>query len=107
MLGSKHLPVPTQPHPLGHDADRVARLESELAEAIEQQAATSQVLELMGRPDLALQPVYETVVRHAVRLCDAEAGLVHQLDGEVYRLAFILGSSAEYEEYVRRNPIER
>src|SRR4051812_18286277 len=107
MLASKHLPVPTQPNPLGHDADRVARLERELAEAIDQQAATSQVLELMGRPDVALQPIYEAVVRHAVRLCGAEAGLVHQLDGEVYRLAFLIGSTTEYREYVTQNPIER
>jgi two-component system NtrC family sensor kinase len=55
------------------DADRVARLESELAEAIERQTATSQVVEVIGRSDVRLEHVFETVVRHAVSLCRAEA----------------------------------
>ena len=84
----------------------MTRLETELAEAIDQQAATSEVLELMGRADLALQPVFETVVRHAVRLCGADAGFVHQLDAGRYRIAFIIGGSREYQDFVRRNPIE-
>jgi signal transduction histidine kinase len=108
MLGAEHLPVSTRsnPNPVAPDTDRVARLEGELAEAIEQQTATSQVLELMGHSDLALQPVFETVVRHAVRLCGADAGFVHQLDAGRYQLAFMLGGSPEYEDFVRRNPIE-
>ena len=96
-----------QSQPLGPDADRVARLESELSEAIEQQAATSQVLELMGRSDLELKPLFETVVREAVRLCRADAGLVHQLDDDVFRLAFMVGASEAYRDYVRRHPIEK
>jgi hypothetical protein len=51
----------------------VARLESELAEAIERQTATSQVVEVIGRSDVRLEHVFETVVRHAVSLCRAEA----------------------------------
>jgi signal transduction histidine kinase len=97
--------VPARPQPVARDADRVARLERELAEANEQQAATSQVLELMGSSDLALQPVFETVVRHAVRLCRADAGYVHQLAGGRYRLAFILGGSPAYQEFMKSHPI--
>jgi GAF domain-containing protein len=84
----------------------VARLESELAEARDQQAATSQVLELLGHSDLALQPVFETVVRHAVRLCRADCGYVYQLDGDVYRIAFIVGGSEKYREYMERHPVK-
>ena len=85
----------------------MARLESELAEARDQQAATSQVLELLGHSDLALQPVFETVVRHAVRLCRADCGYVYQLDGDVYRIAFIVGGSEEYREYMERHPVKQ
>jgi signal transduction histidine kinase/CheY-like chemotaxis protein len=106
MLGGEHLSVSARSKPVATDADRVARLERELAETIEQQAATSQVLELMGRSDLALQPVFETVVHHAVRLCGADAGFVHQLDADRYRLAFMVGGSPEYQEFVYRHPIE-
>jgi signal transduction histidine kinase len=98
--------VSARSNPVAPDADRVARLERELAEAIEQRAATSQVLELMGRSDLALQPVFETVVRHAVRLCDADAGFVHQLDADRYNLAFMVGGSPAYQDFVKRHPIE-
>ena len=61
----------------------VARLTRSLAEAIEQQAATSEVLEAIGRSAFELEPVFETVVRHAVQLCGADAGMVCELDGDV------------------------
>ena len=95
-----------RPNPLAADADRVARLERELAEAVDQQAATSEVLELMGDADLALEPVFETVVRHAVRLCDADAGVVHRFDGDRYRFAHMVGGSAGLPG-VRESPPDR
>ena len=89
------------------DADRVARLESELSEAIERQTATSQVLEVIGRSDFRLERVFETVVRHAVSLCRADCGYVYQLDGDVYRIAFIVGGSQRYREYMQRHPVKQ
>ena len=77
-----------------------------MAEAIDQQAATSQVLELMGHSDLALQPVFETLVRHAVRLGRADCGYVYQRDGDAYRIAFIVGGSREYREFMERHPVQ-
>ena len=94
-------------NPVTPDADRVARLESELAEAIEQQTATSQVLEAIGRSASELERVFETVVRHAVSLCRADCGYVYQLDGDVYRIAFIVGGSAEYRQYMQRHPVKQ
>jgi signal transduction histidine kinase/CheY-like chemotaxis protein len=88
------------------DADaRIAQLERDLAGAIEQQSATSEVLETIGRSAFDLEPVFETVVRHAVRLCRADAGMVWQLDGDVYRLATATGGSAAYHELLHENPI--
>jgi signal transduction histidine kinase len=82
-----------------------AELSRELAEAVEQQAATSEVLEVIGRSDFELEPVFETVVRHAVRLCGADAGMIYQLEGDVYRLAFLLGGSPEYRAFIAGTPI--
>src|SRR5690348_17210387 len=70
---------------------RAARLSRDLADAIEQQAATSEVLQTIGRSAFELEPVFETVVRHAVRLCGADAGMIHRLDGDVYRLVTVIG----------------
>jgi signal transduction histidine kinase/DNA-binding response OmpR family regulator len=99
--------VPARSNPVAPDADPVARLESELAEAIERQTATSQVLEVIGRSDFSLERVFETLVRHAVRLCRADCGYVYQLDGDSYRIAFIVGGSQAYREYMRRHPVQQ
>jgi signal transduction histidine kinase/DNA-binding response OmpR family regulator len=97
----------SEPEPTAPDA-RAARLARDLADAIEQQAATSEVLETIGRSAFELQPVFDTVVRHAVRLCDADAGLVYQLEGDdVYRLAMALGGSEEYRRYLAEHPVPR
>jgi signal transduction histidine kinase/CheY-like chemotaxis protein len=107
MLGGEHPSVSARSNPVASDVDRVARLEHELAEAIEQQTATSQVLEVIGRSDFRLERVFETVVRHAVRLCRADCGYVYQLDGDVYRTAFIVGGSQKYREYMERHPVSQ
>ena len=55
-----------QPGPAEADA-RVARLERDLASAVEHQRATSDILETIGQSAFDLEPVFETVVRHAVQ----------------------------------------
>jgi len=92
-----------QPEP----GKRLEQLERDLAEANERQTAASQVLEVIGRSAFALEPVFETVLRQAVRLCRADAGLIYVLDGDVYRLAFALGGSQEYRDYMQATPIVR
>jgi signal transduction histidine kinase/CheY-like chemotaxis protein len=88
--------------PVDHTVEQITR---DLAEAIEQQAATSEVLDVIGRGELELQPVFETVVRHAVRLCRADAGMVYQRDGHVYRLAYLLGGTDAYRAEIEDRPI--
>jgi signal transduction histidine kinase len=86
--------------------DRTEQLERDLAEAREREAAAGQVLELIGTA-FELEPVFETVLRQAVRLCRADAGLIYVLDGEVYRLSFAIGGSQAYREHVEAIPIAR
>jgi signal transduction histidine kinase/DNA-binding response OmpR family regulator len=99
--------VSAQPAAGSPPAERLATLSRDLAEAAEQQMATSQVLEVIGRSAFELQPVFETVLRHAVRLCGADAGQIYQAEGELYRLACVVGGSEEYQEFAMRNPIGR
>ena len=85
---------------------RAEQLERDLARTNDQQAATSQVLEAIGRSSAELEPVFEIVVRHAMRLCAADAGLVYELDGDVYRPAIVMGGSDAYRRFLVEHPIE-
>jgi signal transduction histidine kinase/DNA-binding response OmpR family regulator len=97
-------PAVTQADRIGIEA-LVQQLTANLADAVEQQTVTSEVLQAIGRSGSELQPVFETVVRHAVRLCAADAGMVYQLDGDVYQVAVALGGSAEYRRYLQAHPV--
>ena len=88
------------------DSERIAELERDLSEALERQSAADQVLEVLGRSTFELDPVFETVLQQAVRLCRADAGLIYVLDGDVYRVAVTLGASQAYREYITSVPIE-
>jgi signal transduction histidine kinase len=69
-------------------------------------AATREILEVLGRCAFELQPVFETVLGQAVRLCRADAGLIYVLDGGAYRVEVALGASQAYRDYISGVPIE-
>jgi signal transduction histidine kinase len=75
---------------------RADELRRELDELIEQQAATNEVIQAVGRSGFELQPIFETVADHAMRLCRADAAHLFTFDGDHYRLAAAVGSSPEY-----------
>jgi GAF domain-containing protein len=81
------------------------RLRHELAEAREQQAATSELLKVIGRSTFDLQPVFETLAENAGRLCEAERSFVFRFDGQYLRVVATHNASAEIRAFVERNPI--
>src|SRR5262249_29601814 len=55
----------------------------DLTEALEQQTATSEILKVISSSPTDVQPVFDTIVQRAVRLCDGLFGAVCMVDGEL------------------------
>jgi signal transduction histidine kinase/HAMP domain-containing protein len=62
---------------------RVVERTRELSEALEQQTATAEILRVISSSPTDVQPVFEAIVRSAVRLCDANSGRVFRFDGRL------------------------
>ncbi len=62
--------------------DELARLERELQDARERQAATAEVLSLISDAPTDLQPVFERIVKNAARLCQSVLSAVYRRGGE-------------------------
>ena len=64
----------------------------QLAEALEQQTSTSEILEIIANSATDLQPVLDAVAENAARLIDAQDAIIHRLDGDVLRDAAHFGA---------------
>jgi GAF domain-containing protein len=67
--------------------EQLDRRTRELKEALEHQTATSEVLDLISRTPMNVQPVFDAIIESAVRLCDAVYGVVWRYDGELLHYA--------------------
>jgi len=83
----------------------VARLAHELAEAREQQTATSEILEVISRSAFDLKVVFETVAESSVRLCGANRAFIYRFDGELLRLAAAFNAPQKLQEWLEQKPI--
>jgi hypothetical protein len=68
---------------------------AELSESLEQQTATSEVLGVISSSPGELEPVFQTMLANATRLCEASYGALWLCEGDAFRCVVIHGALPE------------
>src|SRR6266511_4306998 len=83
----------------------IALLTRELNEALEQQAATSEVLRVISSSPGDLQPVFRTILENATRLCGAKFGTLYLFDGHAFHATAFHNAPPAFIEHRKRAPL--
>ena len=84
----------------------VARLTRERNEALEQQAATADVLRVISRSAFNLQTILDTLVQSAARLCEADIAAIGRPRDKIFYYEATYGFTPEITEFVASHPAQ-
>src|SRR5216684_6893585 len=77
---------------------QIATLKRELSEAIERQTATSEVLQVISSTPGELEPVFQSMLENATRVCGAKFGTMHLIEGDIARRVALYNVPPAYAE---------
>jgi GAF domain-containing protein/anti-sigma regulatory factor (Ser/Thr protein kinase) len=78
----------------------------ERSEAVEQLAATSEVLRIISKFPGSLAPVFEAILENCVGLCGGDRAVIWQFDGHALRLVGGKNTTPEALTFLRQQPLE-
>jgi GAF domain-containing protein len=79
--------------------DEVQARTRDLSEALEQQTATSEVLHVISSSPGALEPVFQSMLENAVRICEAKFGVLYRYDGKLFHPEALVGAPQALVEF--------
>jgi len=74
----------------------------DLTEALDRQTATAEVLQVISASPGELEPVFQTLLANATRICDAKFGIMHLRRNDKFRPAAIASATPQFEAYVKK-----
>jgi len=77
----------------------------DLSEALEQQTATSEVLQVISSSPGELEPVFQAMLANAVRICEAKFGMLLLYDGKEFRTVALHDLPPAYADALRAQPV--
>ena len=84
-----------------------ARLLGELRESLQEQTATSEVLQVISSSPGDLEPVFASMLEKAVHICDANFGNIYRWDGDALHLVASHNTPPAFAEARSRSPHQR
>jgi two-component system NtrC family sensor kinase len=81
--------------------DEVQARTREVTESLEQQTATSEVLRVISSSPGELEPVFQAMLKNAVRICEAKFGVLFRFDGKFFHVAALMDAPPALAEYAR------
>jgi GAF domain-containing protein len=78
---------------------------ADLTESLEQQTATSQVLGVISSSPGELQPVFQTMLENATRICEAQFGTLFLREGDTFRRVASHNAPPDYAAFIANEPL--